>query len=376
MAVEYPRFEVRSKETLPDLIAVLFRPIRFIFGFSLVIFPFLSAAQLLPTTPAPQPSTVQQAPGVAAVPPANPQPDQNTADTFRRTYQLSANDQILIHVPDAEEINDRPFRIDDDGTLTLPLLGMVKVAGMTSAQLEQELTTELKKYIVNPVVSVTVVQFRSAPITFQGEFQKPGMYSLQGRHTLTEMLTTVGGTLPTASRRIKITRKTESGPIPLPGAVQDPGGKTSSVEINLSALNDINPAEDIELEPYDVISAEKAAQVYTYGAFAKTGGYDVGPKESIPVIQLLSEAGGLAPDALPEKAQILRPVLNTNRRAIIPIDLAQVLAAQGTDYPLLPGDVLIVPRKKPSSVILGRLGTMALGFIPGLVFALIYNGAL
>jgi polysaccharide export outer membrane protein len=336
-------------------------------------FPFLSAGQLIPTAPAPPTPGVQQSPGVQPVAQAGPQADQNAVDTFRRTYQLAANDQVLIHAPDAEEINDRPFRIDDDGSLTLPLLGMVKVSGMTPQQLEQELTTQLKKYIVNPIVSVTVVQFRSAPVTFEGEFQKPGMYSLQGRHTLVEMLTTVGGTLPTASRRIKVTRKNESGPIPLPGAAEDPGGKTSSVQINLAALTDVNPAEDIELEPYDVISAEKAEQIYTYGAIGKTGGFDVGAKESIPVIELLAQAGGLTTDAVPEKAEILRPVLNTNRRAIIPIDLVQVLSTQGTDYPLLPGDVLVVPRKK-GSAFLCKLGTMAIGFIPGVLLSLIYSG--
>jgi polysaccharide export outer membrane protein len=346
---------------------VLLRFIILVFGFCLAGLPFSATGQLIPT---PQAPTAQPQPQQGA------QTVQNSVDTLRQTYELAANDQVLIHAPDAEEINDRPFRIDDDGTLTLPLVGAVKAAGMTPQQLEQELNTLLKKYIVNPIVTVTVVQFRSAPVTFQGEFQKPGMYSLQGRHTLVEMLTTVGGTTPTASRRVKVTRKKESGPIPLPGAAEDPGGKTSSVEINLSSLNDINPAEDIELEPYDVISVEKAEQVYTYGAIGKTGGFDVGPKESIPVIQLLSEAGGLSNDAIPEKAQILRPVLNTNRRAIIPINLAEVLATQGTDYPLLPGDVLVVPRKKPHSALASRLGTMALSLIPGIIFALVYNGIL
>lgn len=316
---------------------------------------------------------MQTAPAVQQAP---QQPNQTSVNTLRQTYQLAANDQILIHAPDTEELNDRPFRIDDDGTLTLPLVGVVKAAGMTPQQLEQDLTNLLKKYVVNPVVSVTVVEFRSAPVTFEGEFQKPGMYSLQGRRTLVEMLTSVGGTLPTASRRIKITRKNESGPIPLPGAVEDPGGKTSSVEINLSALNEVNPAEDIELQPYDVISAEKAEQVYTQGALGKVGGFDLGPKESIPVLQLLSLAGGLTADAEGNKARILRPVLASNRRAEIPLDLNKILLTQGTDYPLLPGDILYVPHKKPKSAVASRLGTMALGFIPGVIFALIYNGVL
>jgi polysaccharide biosynthesis/export protein len=323
------------------------------------------SAQVIPQAP-----TTSQAPATPAAPQAAV---PGGVDTLRQTYQLAANDQILIHAPDAEELNDRPFRIDDDGTLTLPLVGPVKAAGTTPLQLEQNLTNLLRKFIVNPVISITVVQFRSAPVTFLGEFQKPGIYSLQGRRTLVEMLTTVGGTLPTASRRIKVTRKDESGTIPLPGAVDDPEAKTNSVEISLSSLSEINPAEDIVLEPYDVISVDRAEQVYTAGAFGKVGGFDVGVKDGIPVLELLSLAGGLATDADSANARILRPVLTTNRRAEIPLDLNKIISTEGTDYPLMPGDILYVPHRKPHSAALARLGTVALTMIPGVIVALILN---
>jgi protein involved in polysaccharide export with SLBB domain len=205
-----------------------------------------------------------------------------------------------------------------------------------------------------------VVQFRSAPVFFVGQFQKPGIYALQGRHTLVEMLQSVGGLLPTAGRRIKVTRKSDSGPIPLSSAVTDPATKTSSVEISLVSLTqNINPAEDIELQPYDVISVERAEQVFLLGpGSGKAGGVDIGDRDYISVLQLLAQTGGLAAGAVPEQARILRPVLGTARRAEIPINLAKVLSTEANDYPLLPNDILFVPAKKPKNVLVERLGTI------------------
>jgi polysaccharide biosynthesis/export protein len=304
-----------------------------------------------------------------------PPPDAQTQGTaamgteaFRPSYELGVSDQILIHAPDADEINEKPFRIDEDGTITLPLIGVVKAAGVTVQQLEDSVKEKLKTYLRNPVISITVVQFRSSPVFFVGDFMRPGIYALQGRHTLVEMLMSVGGLQANAARRIKVTRRDDAGPLPLESAIRDPETKTSSVEISLAALSqNINPAEDIVLEPNDTISAEKVEQVYVQGAVEKNGGFDIGDKDYLSSLQLISLAGGLTPDAEPEKARILRPILNSTRRAEIPLDLKRVLATEGSDYPLLPNDVLYVPRRKTASQTLSRLGIMGSSIIPSLI---------
>jgi polysaccharide export outer membrane protein len=289
-------------------------------------------------------------------------------EAFRPSYELGINDQILIHAPDADEINEKPFRIEEDGTITLPLIGVVKASGVTVQQLEDDVKEKLKTYIKNPLISITVVQFRSSPVFFVGDFMRPGIYALQGRHTLVEMLMSVGGLQATAARRIKVTRRDDAGPIPLQSATLDPETKTSSVEISLAALSqNINPAEDIVLEPNDTVSAEKVEQVYVQGAVEKNGGFDIGDKDYLSTLQLISLAGGLTQDAEPEKARILRPILNSTRRAEIPLDLKRVLATEGSDYPLLPNDVLYVPRHKVTSQTLSRLGIVASSIIPSLI---------
>ena len=66
-------------------------------------------------------------PGVATAGVAPTTPGSQTSVEVRPTYELGPSDQIMIHAPDAEELNDKTFRIEDDGTATLPLVGIVKM---------------------------------------------------------------------------------------------------------------------------------------------------------------------------------------------------------------------------------------------------------
>ena len=295
----------------------------------------------------------QQQPADNANPaPGGQQPAQTTAptqqlppDTVRPNYVLGPNDQILVRAPEAEEINQKPFRIDGDGNINMPLVGRIHAAGMTLQELEADLVRRLREYIREPQVFVEVVQFRSAPVYFVGLFGRPGIYPLQGNRTLTEMLSSVGGLAPNASRHITLTRHEEYGAIPLPNAIVDPARKVSTVEISMGTLREnINPAENILLQPYDVITVGRAELVYISGQVAKVGGIELGERDSISILQALTQSGGLGPDAKTSKVRILRPILGTNRRAVIEIDANRLLDGKGLDVPLLPNDVVYVPR--------------------------------
>ncbi len=270
---------------------------------------------------------------------------QLPSDTVRPNYVLGPNDQVMIRAPEAEEIDNRPFKIDGDGNLNLPLVGRIHAAGMTLQEMEADLVKRLREYIREPQVFVTVVQFRSEPVFFVGLFVRPGIYPLQGNRTLLEMISSVGGVLQNADRHIKITRHEEYGPIPLPDAIVDPEKKVSTVEISLGSLREnINPAENILLQPYDVISVGRAEPVYVNGEVLRIGGQELGERESISIAQVLSQAGGFTQYAKKSKVRILRPVLGTNRRYKIEVDAAELFNGKGIDVPLLPGDIVYVPR--------------------------------
>jgi polysaccharide export outer membrane protein len=297
-----------------------------------------------------------------------PSPQALPPDTIRPNYTLGPNDQILVRAPEAEEINEKPFRIDADGNINLPLVGRVHAAGMTQQELENDLVKRLREYIREPQVIVTVVQFRSEPVFFVGAFRSPGIYPLQGRRTLVEMLTAVGGLQPNAARQVKLTRRAEYGAIPLPGAVEDPEKKVSTVEISMGSLREnVNPAEDILLQPYDVISVGRAELVYVNGEVGKIGGIELGERDSISIAQVLTMAGGFTKDAQRGKVRILRPILNTNRRASIEVDVKRVFEGKDLDVPLLPNDILYVPRSY-NRLLWQTAGQIILPMIPYVIF--------
>ncbi len=287
---------------------------------------------------------------------------------MRPNYVLGPNDQILIRAPDAEEINQKPFRVDGDGNINLPLVGRIHASGMTLQELEANLVQRLKEYIREPQVFVDVVQFRSAPVYFVGLFARPGIYPLQGNRTLTEMLTSVGGMLPNASRHITITRHEEYGPIPLPTAVVDPEKKVSTVEISLGSLRqNINPAENILLQPYDVITVGRAENVYVNGEVLRIAGIELGERDSISILQALSQSGGFTRDAMKDKVRILRPIEGTNRRTVIYVNAKELFEGKGIDVPLFPNDIVYVPRSY-SRLFWTTFSSLALPMLPYIIF--------
>lgn len=291
-------------------------------------------------------------------------------DTIRPNYVLGPNDQILIRAPEAEEIDNRPFRIDGDGNLNLPLVGHVHAAGMTLQEFEADLVKRLREYIREPQVFVQISQYRSEPVFFVGQFARPGAYPLQGNRTLIEMLTSVGGLMPTAARHIKITRQAEYGPIPLPDAVVDQEKKVSTVEISLGSLSqNLSPEENILLQPYDQVSVGRAELVYVNGEVARVGGVELGERDSVSIAQVLSQTGGFTRDAKRDKVRILRPVEGTSRRAVIEVDVAELFEGKGLDVPLLPGDIVYVPRSYKRQF-WQTFTSVALPMLPYIIFAI------
>lgn len=313
----------------------------------------LTSGWLLAQAPQPVP---QPAAGAQAAPAQTPFPD-----SFRPSYVLGPNDQVQVRVTNVQEFEDMPYRVDENGEIFLPLVGAVRAAGLTLQELQETVTKRLMEFVVNPQVSVAITVFRSEPIITRGAFNMPGYYPLQGRRTLLDMVAASGGLRTNASRRIRVTRQISQGRIPLPGAVDDPGQQTTSVEIDLDKLAEtVNPAEDIALMPFDILTATTVMPVYVTGEVARPGPVEVGAQESISVVQLLTLAGGVSPNAQTTELRVLRPVMGTQRRAEIRLNLDDILAGRQNDFPILPNDYLLVPRKGSIRAAIGRTSLVVL----------------
>jgi polysaccharide export outer membrane protein len=261
------------------------------------------------------------------------------------TYALGIDDQIMVKALDAEEVTTTtPIRIDARGTITLPMVGRVHAAGLTTEQLADLLDEHLKKYLQHPDVSVYLVEMRSQPVSVLGAVQTPGVHQLEGHKTLFEVISMAGGARQDAGYTIKITRKLEWGRVPLPDAKDDPSGRYSIASVNIKSVMDAqNPADNIEIKPEDVISVPKGQLIYVIGSVQKPGGYVLGEDEHLSALQVLSLSGGLDHFADSRHAKVMRPVPGSDTRTEIPIDLKALLAGKTPDIPLRANDLLFVP---------------------------------
>jgi polysaccharide export outer membrane protein len=278
----------------------------------------------------------------ALVPAAPPLPE-NAAGAYR----LGPGDEVVVRVLDAEEIPEQPARIDSLGNVNLPLVGRVLAAGLSVEELQNELTTRLGRFLLEPQVTVTLAEVRSQPVAVLGAVNKPGVEQIEGPKSLVEMLSLAGGLREDAGHTIKITRQAEFGPIPLAGAHADPSGRFSVAEVNVKeVLEARRPEDNIVICPHDVISVPRAAMVYVIGEVEKSGGFVLEERQSVSVLQALSLAGGLSDVAAREHARILRGGEGEadGERLEIAVDLKAIMAGKSPDVGLEPEDILFVPR--------------------------------
>jgi polysaccharide export outer membrane protein len=126
-------------------------------------------------------------------------------------YRLSVGDKLRIEVYRDQQLS-QSVQIRPDGKVTLPLLGDVQAAGLTPIALRDRLTTSLKEYITNPVVTVIVVEATPASVFVMGEVKAPGPQPIRGGMTVLEALSMAGGFLDFAKTSdIRVLRKGPAG---------------------------------------------------------------------------------------------------------------------------------------------------------------------
>lgn len=272
-------------------------------------------------------------------------PNPKCINQTRSTYLLGPDDQLEISGP---ELNDpsgeKRARIDSDGDVQAPLVGRIHVAGLTAQQAEEALDKALSKYIREPQVALNIVEVRSQPVSILGAVNTPGVHQVQGHKTLMEMLASAGGIRQDAGYSVRITRQLEWGCIPLPGAKLDPSGQFSVAEVNLKEIMEAkDPAENIQIFPHDVISVPRAEMVYVVGDVKRSGGFVLGERQSISVLQALSLAEGLDGTADAKHSKILRLNPDKDQREELPVDVKAMLKGKKQDVALQGNDILFIP---------------------------------
>jgi len=290
--------------------------------------------------PAVQPKTV----AAASAAPANSSPVPNPA-----LYRLGAGDEIRVQQQNAEELDGKVARIDDAGYATFPLVGRLHFSGLTTDEAQKIVAERLSTLLLKPEPIVSISEYRSQPVSVVGAVNNPGVFQLQGRKTLLEVISLAGGLRQDAGAQISITRRVVNGPIPLKTERRDLSGDFSTATVDLPKLvNGRDPSDNISVSPNDVISVPRAEMIYVTGKVNKPGAFPLNENSNITVLQAISLAEGLGPAAAPKNAKVFRPKGDGNEKEEIPVNVTAIMNGKtvdgkNPDFTLQPRDILFIP---------------------------------
>ena len=126
-------------------------------------------------------------------------------------YTVKPGDTLTVSVWKEPDLQG-PVLVRPDGTFSVPLAGQMDARNKTVQELQQELTQKLKKYISDPVVTVSIQTIQGNKVYVIGQVQKPGEFVVNPRVDVMQALSMAGGTTPFAALGdITILRRNDAG---------------------------------------------------------------------------------------------------------------------------------------------------------------------
>jgi polysaccharide biosynthesis/export protein len=217
--------------------------------------------------------------------------------------RIAVRDQLTITVFGVDGLSGK-FAVGSDGTITYPHLGSIRAAGMITRELESDLAQKLKEggYLVNPQVTVDLVQTQNKKVIVTGAVRAPGQLPFAGQLTLFEALALAGSTTPEAGDLVLVVRGGAAAP-EAENATRASGDGV--LEVSLSDLESGRLAEhNVTLNDGDHIVVPRAQQVFISGQVRSPGGYTV--SAGTTVLQALTLAGGLTDRGTNRGIRIIR----------------------------------------------------------------------
>jgi len=240
-----------------------------------------AASPLSMVQPQPQPTARLAVVSPSAQPAAKPAELPVTqAATDPVLEAVGAGDMLHITVFRNPELTT-DAKVSDQGTIVFPLIGDVKVTGLSPQQVGARIAEALRqgKYVVNPEVAVSMAQVNSRQVSVLGNVNKPGRYPIDGvNNKLTDFLAAAGGVAGTGSDSVTI--------------VSNSNGQSVKTDVDLTGMfREGNLTKNVVLQPGDTIFVHRAPMVYVYGEVQKAGAYRLEPH--MTVMQAIAMGGGL-----------------------------------------------------------------------------------
>lgn len=198
-------------------------------------------------------------------------------------YAIGPKDLLEIKVLEIPELNVER-RVSEAGMVNLPMLGDVRVGGLTASAARARLESALKaRYVRRASVSVAIKEFASKPVSVVGAVQRPGNLAISGRWSLMQAVAAAGGLTEKAGRKIFIVRKGEDG----------------SAETKIVSTDDLVRGTDtvagMTILPADVVEVPPRAtvRVFCLGEVKQPGALEFDSEDRISLLSVIAKAGGL-----------------------------------------------------------------------------------
>jgi protein involved in polysaccharide export with SLBB domain len=162
---------------------------------------------------------------------------------FYDTYRLGPADEIAIRVAAQPDYTLERVKVSPTGSVYHPLLGDIEVAGMTIPRLTRRLTEDLGEYLINPKVSVALLEANSAKIGVLGDIIHPGILIMSKPMNVLEAITASGGVTDTGDK---------SGVVVL-RQLRDGRAQTFKVNVKRILEGKAGPEENVALQAGDTV---------------------------------------------------------------------------------------------------------------------------
>jgi polysaccharide export outer membrane protein len=296
-------------------------------------------------------------------PRAAPMIDAGTANL--PLQRIGSNDLIAISVYNSPEFT-RTLRVGTDGFIRIPMLSEpVKAEGRMPGELEGIIAKALQsaQLIVDPLVTVTVVEYKSRPISVMGAVRKPTTFQAAGQLTLLEALARAEGLAADAGPEILVTQM---------GAAASSGNSLVRRIPVKALLSASDPALNMKLMGGEEIRIPRADNIFIVGNVKKPGAFAVGEETGTTVMKAVALAEGLMPFASKQAVIYRREAAGSVNE--LPLDLGKIMDRKAPDTALLPNDVLYIPEAKGRRLGWATVERLLL-FGSGAATAMIYGAA-
>lgn len=268
--------------------------------------------------------------------PAGVPGDEPTAPTVLPAEILGKSDLIEIRVPYCPELS-HSFRIGTDGMLVVPLLHQeLKIAGLTPAQAAAHIRWALiaEQVMPDPTVNVSVVEYRSRPVSIVGAVVHPLTFQATGEITLLDAIAMAGGFVPGGATDVLISSRHVNAEGKMDFSV-------TTIPVR-GLLLQATTASNIMLRGGEEIRVTEAGKVFVAGNVVKPGAYVMQGEEDTTVLKALALSSGLQQYSA-HTAYIYRRRLTGGEREEIRVPLSRIIARKDPDVSLVADDILYIP---------------------------------